>query len=408
MPRPRLKPHELVPIRKGNKAVVNYGRRSGIYLGPWDTEADRPSDLATARLRELVTLWTADPAAAVGRPATLTLAGLWRQWRESPEADGRYEEQAARAARYLFGTADRPGPFRETAATGFGGEQLRSFQRALCAAGLSRDSVTKTVGVIRRCLAWGLVGRLIGYEQYREVELVPPPARGAVKEPVKRRAAEWDDVEVVLPRLSPPLAAVVRLLWHTGARPSELLGLRAGDVRRGGVVRAASGVRLDLKKLGVWAAVKEEHKTDAGGYDRVIFFGPRARKVLAPILAEREAGEYLFRPADGRAWDLARKRALRTEGGGGSRKPVKGGAGKRTPGEAYDYHALTVAVKRACKAAGVKWTPYEVRHSAGVLVQQRFGREAARVFLGHQVGGVSERYAGADLERAAEVAAKWG
>lgn len=56
----------------------------------------------------------------------------------------------------------------------------------------------------------------------------------------------------------------------------------------------------------------------------------------------------------------------------------------------------------------MKWTPYAVRHSAGVLVQQRFGRDAARVFLGHQVGGVTERYAGGDLERAAEVARAWG
>lgn len=156
--------------------------------------------------------------------------------------------------------------------------------------------------------------------------------------------------------------------------------------------------------------MKEEHKTGeaAGGYDRVIFFGPRARKVLAPVLAARQPGEYLFRPADGREWDLARKRALRTAGGGGSRKAVKGAAGDRRPGERYDYHALTTAVRRACEAVGVRWSPYEVRHAAGVLVQQRFGREAARAFLGHQVGGVSERYCGNDLTAAAKVAKAWG
>jgi integrase len=408
MPRPRLKPHELVPVRKGNKAIVNYGGRSGIYLGPWDEIEDRPSPAAVERLRELVALWTADPAAGATRPAGLSLAELWRLWRESPEAAGRYAEQAARAARFLFGTAAAPGPFRETEAADFGGEQVRTFQRALCAAGLSRDSVTKTVGCVRKCLAWGLVGRHVGYDQYRAAELVPPPAKGQVKEATARRAADWEDVAAVLPRLSPPLAAVVRLLWHTGARPTELLTLRAGDVRRGGVVRAVSGVRIDLGRLKVWAAVKGEHKTDDGGYDRVIFFGPKARKVLAPILAARTPGEYLFRPADGREWDLARKRTRRTPGGGGSKKAVKGGAAERAPGERYDYHALTTAVRRACEAVGVRWTAYEVRHAAGVLVQQRFGREAARAFLGHQVGGVTERYAGRDLEAAAKVARAWG
>lgn len=234
MPRPRLRPHELVPIRKGNKAVVNYGGRSGVYLGPWDEVEDRPSAAATARLRELVALWTADPAAGGRADRGQPLATLWRLWRESPEAAGRYAEQAARAARFLFGSAAAPGPWREAAVREFGGEAMRSFQRAMCAAKLSRDSVTKTVAVVRKCLAWGLVGGHVTYEQYRAVELVPPPARGQVKEAARRQAAEWADVERVLPRLSPPLAAVVRLLWHTGARPSELLTLRAGDVRQGG------------------------------------------------------------------------------------------------------------------------------------------------------------------------------
>ena len=97
MPRPRLRPHELVPIRKGNKAVVNYGGRSGVYLGPWDEVEDRPSAAATARLRELVALWTADPAAGGRADRGQPLATLWRLWRESPEAAGRYAEQAARA-----------------------------------------------------------------------------------------------------------------------------------------------------------------------------------------------------------------------------------------------------------------------------------------------------------------------
>lgn len=410
MGRPNKQPHEVVPVRRGTKCYANFAGRP-FYLGRWDEANDRPSPAAGRRLEELRAVWTADPLAAGtrSRPGDPLLAVLWDEWRRSPEGDGAYAEQAARAERFLFGPAAAPGPYSHHRATAFRGAELRDFQRALCRAGLSRDSVTKTVGCVRKCFAWALVGRRVGYEQYRELELVEPPAKGKVKEARRRTGVPWEAVEATLALLSPPLAAAVRLLWLTGARPSEILATRAGEVLRGGPLHAESGVVLDLDALRVWAVVRRVHKTDGTAYDRVIFFGPKAQAVLRDLLAGLDADTPLFRPADGSRWATAAKRTKRTPGGYGTYKPRKGAAGKRRPRELYDWHALKNAVVRAADRAGVaKWTPYQMRHQVARLVQQAHGRDATRVFLGHQVGGVTEDYAGTDLTAAARVALAWG
>lgn len=409
MSRPAKKLHEIVPFRKKNSAVVNYRGRP-YHLGPWDAERDEPSRKALDRLAELRAVWAADPAAiGVGRPGDMLLARLWADWRQSPEATGRYTETAERAERFLFGTEEKPGPYRLHRATAFGGKELRDVQRRLCEAKLSRLTVSRTVAAIRNCFAFGLVGRAVPYDLVRELEAVPPPSPGQVKESVKRKGVPWDRVERTLPRLSPPLAAAVRLLWHTGARPSEVLGLRAGDIVRGGKLRAESGAVVDLDKWKVWGAVLTEHKEDDTEYDRVLFFGPKAKKLLAELLEGREPGDFLFRPSVGRAAFIARMRATRKPGNYGTYKVRKGATGKRLPRPAYTYHGLNVAVRRACEALEVKpWSPYQLRHEVAVRVQEKFRRDAARVFLGHQVGGVTQRYTGEDLVAAAQVARKWG
>lgn len=408
MGRKAKRPHELVPYRKRYSAVVRW-RGKEVYLGPWDRARDEPSIAATARLADLVALWKADPVAEPVRPRGETLAALWLDWRQSPEGAARFRGSAGRAARFLFGTAAEPGPNRHTVATDFRGEQLRAFQRQLCEAKLARDTVVKAVRCVRECFAWGLVGRRVEYDQFRELELVPPPARGQVKEATKRRGVLWATVEPVLPHLTAPLAACVRLMWLTCARPSELLRTTCGEVKTGGTLHAVSGIVLDLDELDVWAVSRTCHKTDGTEYDRVIFFGPKARDILRPLLAGQPPEAAVFRPADGRAQWAAKMAARRKPGGPGSHKKLKGAAGRRKPGETYFRNTLQNAVAEACEAHGLTyWTPYQLRHQVFKLVQQKFGRDAARVFGGHQVGGATEDYAGTDLTTAAKVALAWG
>jgi integrase len=413
MGRRAKQPHELTPKRHGARAIVNFRGRQ-FYLGPWDIEQDRPSAAAVQRLAELVALWRSDPAAQISKPGDTLLIVLWADWRDSPEGAGVSAAAAARAERYLFGSAEAPGPHRYTRATAFRGAELRSWQRMLCGITrpngdklLSRDTVSKCVAIVRKCFAWGLIGGHIQYDQYRELELVEAPARGQVKEAKKRRGVPASTVEAVLGHVSAPIAACLRLLTLTGARPSELLGLRCGEIVQGGTLHALSGVAIDLDKHKVWATVFTEHKTASRGYDRVLFFGPKCQAILSPLIAGRAAGDHVFRPVEGTAQAVAKNKSKRV--GYGSYKPLKGSKAKRKPGPRYHRTVLLNAVKRACAAAGIPtWTPYQIRHQVGVSVQQKYGREASRVYLGHLVGGATEGYAGADLELAARVASEIG
>lgn len=409
MGRKAKRPHELVPYRKRYSAVVRWKGKEK-YLGPWDRGKDEPTAEAMKRLAELVAGWKADPTGDATKPvrADAMFLELWVGWRESPEGRRRFEAAAGRAERHLFGTAAEPGPYRHFAAADFRGEELRAFQRRLCEADMVRDTVMKAVRCVRECFAWGLVGRQVAYDQYRELELVPPPAPGQVKEAGKRKGVLWETVEPVLPYLSRPLADCVRLMWLTCARPSELLRTTVGEVKTGGQLHAASGIVLDLDALGVWAVSRVEHKTDGAEYDRVIFFGPKSQRILRPLIDGQPPDAAVFRPSDGRAAWTA-KMAARRKGGPGSHKKLKGVGGKRKPGVTYFRNTLQATVAKLCEAHDLPyWTPYQLRHQVFKLVQQRFGRDAARVFGGHTVGGATEDYAGADLTSAAKVALKWG
>lgn len=388
MGRPSKKLHELIPVRKGTKAVVNY-RGKSVYLGPWDIDRDEPTPAATQRLAELVTHWRADPGAVERtKPKDLLLVELWERWRRSPAGKG-YGLKAARMAEIrLFGDAENPGGWLYHRASQFGSAELRAWQDHLCE--LTRPDgeklyaqavIMKAVGVVRQCFSWAVIERLVPWEQYRELELVPPPAPGQARPDGKRKGVSKEDVWAMLPYLSKTLQGFVQLMWYTCARPSELYSIRVGEVRKSGKVLSASGVVLDLAKLGVWCAVKEEHKTDDGGYDRVIFFGPKSQKILKPILATRGPEELVFR------------------------SDLESVMGKGH----YSHVALIVTINRAVERHGLRrWVPYQIRHAVFRLVQARWGRDAARVFGGHQVGGVTERYAGADLHAAAKVAKSWG
>ncbi len=420
MGRRAKQPHELVPTEHKGQARVCY-RGRWYYLGPWDRPGGRPgpgapSAEAMSQLARLRLIWRDDPGATQVM-ADGPLVDLWADYRSSPDGRARNKDDALRVGRYLFGTEEAPGPYRYTATSEFRGRDLRAFRQRLADAGLARRTIRQALACLRACFEWAKEGQRIAPDHAAELNAIVPVPKGVGRPKARRGGVEWEAVIPSLAYLSPPLRAVVELLWWTGARPSELLGLRGGDVKTAGKVKAVSGLVLDLDELQVWAAVKLKHKTDEDGYDRVIFFGPNARRVIGPFLADAAAGVPLFRPADGREWDLAKKRATRKPGSYGTYKRRKGGSGERVPTEVYRSHALTVAVKRARAkaAAGVgqgeelpDWLPYDLRRACAVRVQKEYRGNGARVFLGHQVGGVTEDYTGADLALAAEIAAKMG
>lgn len=383
MGRPRKQPHALTLRERHGQAACWYAGREWAF-GPWDKKRNAPAPDALAAFQKQVAEWVRNPAAGRTRAGEL-LGELWADWVNSAAAPADPNGEVRNCGRHLFGDADAPGPHAGTLVDEFGPPELAAFQLALCGltwadgpkAGRTRygrDMIRRQVRYVWRCFQWGVECGRVRYEQYAALRLVAPPRRGQVREPVKRRAVLWEQVEKTLPHVTPAAVPALLVLWHTGARPEEVCQLTVGHIHTGGVIQAQSGVPIDLAALGVWAAVPK-HKSERHGLDRVLFFGPRCREVLAPLL-DRPPSAPLF---------------------------------PTTRGTAYTHRGLHQAVERACQREGLPhWCPRQVRHSFAVRCQAAHGYDATRAALGHRGRGVTSVYSGPDLLTAAKVAAAMG
>ena len=82
---------------------------------------------------------------------------------------------------------------------------------------------------------------------------------------------------------------------------------------------------------------------------------------------------------------------------------------KRKPGAKYSTDSYRRAIHRACDAAKVeRWSPNQLRHTAGTEIRAKFGLEAAQVVLGHAAADVTQIYAERDLALATQVAREVG
>jgi integrase len=250
-------------------------------------------------------------------------------------------------------------------------------------------------------------------------------------------------VEAVLPLVSPQVAALIRLQLLTGARPGELLALRARELD----TSAQAGGGRD----GVWAFRPRAHKNAHRGRERVIYLGPAAQGVLAEFMAGRPVDAYLFSPAEAeeaRRAELHRRR--RTQLSCGNRP----GSARREspvhqPGPYYTTASYRRAIQRACDLAFPppdrlrprvveggrreteeqfearltpreraelrawrekhRWHPHQLRHTAATRIRREFGLEAAQLVLGHASAAITDAvYAERDLSKVADVIRRVG
>lgn len=176
-------------------------------------------------------------------------------------------------------------------------------------------------------------------------------------------------VEATKKYASEQIADIIDLQLCTAARPGELLQLTTDDIDRSGPV---------------WFTRLKEHKTAHHGQQRVLFFGPRAQKILLPYILRRMPDEPLFQPRD------ACKRP-----GIGRRPNQKPNPRKtdRRVGMEYNTNSYNKAIGRACEKAGVPhWHPHQLRHTAATAIKKEYGVEAAKVILGHTNERTTEIY----------------
>lgn len=389
----------------GQAAVVINGR--WIYLGRHGTPESRE------RYDRLIGEWLAAGRQTTTNGPKLTVVELiaqyWVYAKTYYVKNGRptselYEIRCAmRPLKNLYG---------RTSAAEFGPKNLKTVRQALIDGGLSRSTVTKRTGIIKRLFRWGVESELIPASVHHGLLAISGLRRGrcGVRETEPVKPVPDEHVDAILPYVSRQVSAMIRLQLLTGMRPGEVVIMRAKDLDMGGKH---------------WDYSPSTHKMEHHGLDRRLLLGPRAQAVVREFL---RAGldTYLFTPEDAEAARSAKLRqnrrtpVPRNRAVGSPRKPRK-----RLRKDHYDVASYRRAIARACDRADAderrrrgdiadggriipRWSPNRLRHNFATQIRMRFGVEMARVLLGHQSIVTTEIYAERDRGLATSVIERVG
>ncbi|MEM8873919.1 MAG: site-specific integrase [Planctomycetota bacterium] len=280
----------------------------------------------------------------------------------------------------------------------------------------NRTNANAQTNRIKRMFKWAVGREIIDANTLHALQAVEALRAGKTKAKPPRKVGPVSEAMVndVLPHLSRQVAALVRVMWLTGMRPSEACAMRP----------------LEIDATGdVWLYKPSQHKTEHHGIARVIPIGPQCVEVLKPFM-DRDAGAFMFSPIEAERERRAALTAARVTPASCGNRPGTNRREKpnRTPGEKYDASSLLKAVTRACanayplpkgiwsnSAEGKAWrkqhafTPYQLRHAAATRTRQATGGlEAVQVMLGHRNQSTTEVYAEPDLKAAVEAARRFG
>lgn len=377
--------------RPSGQAVVTLSGRD-VYLGPHGSEVSK------AEYDRVVREWLTNNRQLphrLGGGRTLSVAELmatyWAHVQKHYVKDGKPTgEQAAikaalRPLLKLYGHVD---------VSEFGPQSLLACREEMIERGWCRYTVNKHVGRVRRMFAWATEREFVPGSVYHGLLAVKGLQRGrtAAKESPGVSTVKVEHVEAVLPHVSAPVAAMIRLQLAAGMRPGEVVLMRACDIERSETV---------------WVYAPTRHKTEHHGHARTVPLGPEAQRILKPFLEDRDPEAFLFDPRQAEAARSARRRLQRRSKVYGGRARAEARA--RPPGDRYTRDSYRRAVQRACEQAGVpSWHPHQLRHNAATRLQREVGIEAARVVLGHQSPAVTEIYVERDLGLAKQVMARLG
>ena len=306
-------------------------------------------------------------------------------------------------------------------AAAFGPLALRAVRQSMIDDGLSRKVINSRVNRIRRCFRWAASVERIDASIVHALETIEPlqPGRSDAPERPPVQPVPLETVEATLPHLNRIVRAMVLVQLRCGCRAGEVAILRGCDVTPGEPN---------------WEYRPRYHKTAWRGKTRVIPLGPRAQEVIGSFL-DRDPAAYLFDPREA----VADHHADRGERRKSKRTPSEKAKRKERPGQGhadhYDRRGYRQAVVRACDRAFLhptlskikskdltpeqhtelrewrkahRWSPLQLRHTAGTLVRSRYGLEGAQLHLGHAKADTTEIYAERDLNRAHQIATEIG
>lgn len=271
----------------------------------------------------------------------------------------------------------------------FGPLDLKRFQAYLAGdpeKRWSRATANELVSTIVGMFRWGVSEQLVRPDVWQALKSVGPLAKGRVKLRESRKVDAVDRAVLRRTRrhLPPAVRAMVDIQLLTGMRPTEVVHLRGTDLHP-----------TKDKRVLKYVVAPPGHKLDhIDDRVRVVYFGPRARRVLHPWLADAGDG-YVFSPKRSQEIVNDRRRAQRKTKKWRSHDPELRRHRKGTEprlGDRYTTDSYRRAIDRACgRAFGFdkegrpkhRWAPNRLRHTAATVISDREAVHVAQAVLGH-------------------------
>lgn len=176
--------------------------------------------------------------------------------------------EAVRPLRQLFGT---------TLVADFGPKSLLLVRQAFVDRGLVRRSINRHIGRIRRVFAWAVAEELIPGAISHALTTVKGLRYGRTEAPesTPTETVAAADIEAVLPRVSPQVAAMIQVQLHAAMRPAEVTIMRRGDI--------------DMSDPALWIYRPRSHKSEWLERPREVYLGPHCQRILQPFLDRPDA-----------------------------------------------------------------------------------------------------------------------
>jgi len=278
---------------------------------------------------------------------------------------------------------------------------LRELQDGFVKADYNRSNCNRYVSMVIRIFRWGETRRLVPPGKSGQLRAVEPLMPGMAREPEYRQDVSFDVVEKTLPYLLPIYQAIIRLLMATGARPSEILGMKLSEIER--------------KTVEKWQFCPKKNKTAKKNKRRIIVFGAKEQAILAPYLSEKAPNSVIFSPKIAILEHYNMVRSKKTTPVSHQQKK-QDQRRKRQPhariSEKFRTATIGAVVRKAIEKANRElppdqqipsWTLYQIRHTFATLATLQLGEEAAALLLGHaNPTHLRKRYDHSQSQRIAE------
>ncbi len=305
----------------------------------------------------------------------------------------------------------------------FGPLNLKAFQAFLACEPTgrwTRATINQMVTYVVSMFEWAVSEELVNESVWRALQSVrhlskgrPIPGTGTIpREGGEVEPAPLSAVQAVLKHAPPMLAAMINVQLLTAMRPGAMLYMRAKDLHETDDKRVRR-YQVDPE------AFKLEHLEGISAADREVFIGPKAWKILKPLLPADPA-EFVFNPRRSEELRNAARREARVCEPSKSYDPTRRRKlrPRRAPADHYSIASYRRAIWRCCEAAGLKrdrvtgvdewWSPNQLRHTAASYIAEHEDVEVAQLILGHKRITTTMKYVKTRPKRAIAAARKHG